>query len=63
VGGARFRLVRAKCPYFQSSVASATSIIDYQTRSRGYKPSRQGGEALRSIIGLEVELRSFKVES
>jgi hypothetical protein len=33
--GARFMLVRTKRPYFQSSVACATGIIDNQTRSRG----------------------------
>jgi hypothetical protein len=28
-----------------------------------YKQSREGGEANRSLIGVEVELRSYKVES
>jgi hypothetical protein len=35
--GARFILVRAECPYFQSSMACATGTIDDQTCSRGYK--------------------------
>jgi hypothetical protein len=32
--------------------------MDDQTRSRGYKQSREGGEAPISLIGVEVELRS-----
>jgi hypothetical protein len=56
-------LVRAECPYFQSSVACATDTIDDQTRSMGYKQSREGGEAPGSLIEVEVELRSCKVES
>ena len=60
---ARFILVRVERPYIQSSVACATDTIDDQTRSRGYKQSREGGEAPRSLIRVEVELRSYKVES
>jgi hypothetical protein len=44
-------------------MAYATATIDDQTRSRGYKQSRKKGEAPRSLNGLEVELRSYKVES
>jgi hypothetical protein len=62
-GGARFILIWAEHPYFQSSVAYATGIIDDQTRSRSYKQSREGGEAPRSLIGVEVELRNCKVAS
>jgi hypothetical protein len=47
--GARFILVRVECPYVQSSVACATGTIDDQTRSRGYKWSREGGEAHKSL--------------
>jgi hypothetical protein len=36
---------------------------DDQTCSRGYKQSREGGEAPRCLVGVEVELRSYKVES
>jgi hypothetical protein len=54
----RFILVRTECPYFQSSVACTTGTIDDQTRNRGYKQSREGGEAPRSLIKVEVELRS-----
>jgi hypothetical protein len=43
--------------------ACATSIIDDQTHCRGYKQSREGGEALTSLIGIKVELKSCKVES
>jgi hypothetical protein len=46
---ARFILVRAERPYFQSSVACATDTIDDQTRSMGYKWSREGGEAPKSL--------------
>jgi hypothetical protein len=63
IEGARFILVWAECLYFQLSVACTTITIDDQTRSRGYKQSREGGEAPRSLIGVEVELRSCKVES
>jgi hypothetical protein len=59
--GVRFILVQTECPYFQSSVASATGTNDDQTHSRGYKQSRVGGEDHRSLIGVEVELRSCKV--
>jgi hypothetical protein len=55
---ATFILVRAELPYIQSSVACATDTIDDQTCSKGYKKSREGGEAPRSLIGVEVELRS-----
>jgi hypothetical protein len=61
--GTIFILVRVECPYFQSSVACATDTIDDQTRSRGYKQTRKGGEASKSLIEVEVELRSCKVES
>jgi hypothetical protein len=61
--GVRFILVRAECPYFQSSVACATGSIDDQTHSRGYKNSREGGEDPRSLIRVKVDLRSCKVES
>jgi hypothetical protein len=44
-----FILVRAERPYFQSSVACATGIIDDQTRSRGYKQLREGGEVPKSL--------------
>jgi hypothetical protein len=47
--GARFVLVRAERPYFQSSVACSTGIIDDQTRSRGYQLSREEAEAPRSL--------------
>jgi hypothetical protein len=47
--GTIFILVRAERPYFHSSVAYATSTIDDQTRSRGYKHSREGGEAPKSL--------------
>jgi hypothetical protein len=63
VEGTRFILVRAEYPYFQSLVACTTSTIDDQTRSRGYMQSREGEEASRSLIGVEVELISCKVES
>jgi hypothetical protein len=58
VEGAIFVLIRAERPYIQSSVACTTGTIDDQTRGRGYKQSREGGEAHRSLIGVEVELRS-----
>ena len=61
--GASFILVMAECPHFQSSVACATGIFDDQTRSRGYKQPREGGEATRSLFGVEVELGSCWVES
>jgi hypothetical protein len=61
--GTRFILVRAEHPYFQSLVACATGTINDQTCNRGYKQSREGGEAPRSIVKVEVELRSYKVES
>jgi hypothetical protein len=61
--GTRFILVRAKRPYIQSLVAYAFNTIDDQTCIRGYKQSREGGEAPRSLISVEVELRSYKVES
>jgi hypothetical protein len=61
--GTRSILVRAEYPYFQSSVVCPTSTIDDQTRSRSYKQSREGGNAPRSLIGVEVELRICKVES
>jgi hypothetical protein len=32
--------------------------MDDQTRSRGYKRLREGGEALRSLYRVEVEVRS-----
>jgi hypothetical protein len=46
----RFILVRTERFYIQSSVACATDTIDDQTHSRGYKQSREGGEAPRSVI-------------
>jgi hypothetical protein len=49
--GTIFILVRVERPYFQSSVAYATSTIDDQTRSRGYKHSREGGEAKSRLEG------------
>jgi hypothetical protein len=36
---------------------------ELQTGNRGYRQSREGGEAPMSLIGVEVELRSCKVES
>jgi hypothetical protein len=61
---ARFILVLLECRYFQSSsVACGTGTIDDQTRSMSYKQSREGGEAPRSLIRVEVELRRCKVES
>jgi hypothetical protein len=54
--GARFILVWVEHPYVHSSVSCATDTIDDQTRCRGYKESRGGGEAPRSLIGVEVEL-------
>jgi hypothetical protein len=56
--GRKIILVLAECPYIQSLVACATCTINDQTHSRGYKQSRKGGEAPRSLIGVEVELRS-----
>jgi hypothetical protein len=47
--GARFILVRSGRPYFQSSVVCATSTIYDQTRSRGYKRLREGGEVPMSL--------------
>jgi hypothetical protein len=61
--GARFILVQAERPYFQSLMACTTDTIDDQTRSRGYKQSKEGGEAPKFLIRMEVELRSYKVES
>jgi hypothetical protein len=60
--GARFILVWTEYPYLQLSMACATDTID-QTRSRGYKQLREGGEAPRSLIRVEMELRSCKMES
>jgi hypothetical protein len=60
--GIRFILVRTKYPYFQSSVACASSTIVDQTCSRGNKQPREGREALVSLIGVEVELISYKVQ-
>jgi hypothetical protein len=45
----RFILVRTERPYFQSSVAGATDVVDDQTRSRGYKRFRDGGETPKSL--------------
>jgi hypothetical protein len=56
--GTSLILVWVERPYIQSLVACATDTIDDQTHSRGYKQSREGGEASRSLIGVEVELRS-----
>jgi hypothetical protein len=47
--GARFRLVWVECPYFQSLMACAIDTIYDQTRSRGYKRLREGGEAPMSL--------------
>jgi hypothetical protein len=59
VEGTRFILVQTKRPYIQSSVACATTCtIDDQTRSRGYNQSRDGEEAPRSLIGVELWLKS-----
>jgi hypothetical protein len=44
-------------------MACTTDTIDDQTRSRGYKQSKEGGEAPKFLIRMEVELRSYKVES
>jgi hypothetical protein len=44
-------------------VACATGTIDNQTRSKGYKRLREGGEAPKSLYRVEVELRSCRVES
>jgi hypothetical protein len=49
--------------YSQSSMTCTTDIIDDQTCSRGYKQSRKGGEARRSLIEVKVGLRSLEVES
>jgi hypothetical protein len=40
-----------------------TGTMDDQTCSRGYKQLREEGEAPRSHIEVEVELRSKEVES
>jgi hypothetical protein len=62
--GTRFILVRAERPYFQSSVACTNNTIDDQTRSRGYKWSRERGMRGSQVsIGVEVELGSCWVES
>jgi hypothetical protein len=61
--GARFILVRTEYPYLQSLLACTTATIDDQTCSMGYKQSREGGKAPRSLIGVEVKLRSYKAES
>jgi hypothetical protein len=54
---AEFILVRAECPYFHSSVAYATGTIDIKARSKSYKRATEGGEAPKSLIVVEVELR------
>jgi hypothetical protein len=61
--GARFILVQIECSYFQSLVACGIGTIDDQTYSRGYKKSREVGEAPISLIRVKVELRNYKVES
>jgi hypothetical protein len=58
IEGTRFILVQAERPYIHSLVACAIGTIDDQTRSRGYKQSREGREAPISLIVVEVELRS-----
>jgi hypothetical protein len=60
---ARFILVRAERPYIQLLMACVAGTIDDQTHSRGYKQLREEVEALISLIGVEVKLRSYKVES
>jgi hypothetical protein len=60
VEGTKFILVRAEHPYIQSSVACATGSIDDQTPSRGYKQSREGAEAPRPLIGVEVKLYKLR---
>jgi hypothetical protein len=37
--------------------------LKIKTRSGGYKRTREGGEAPKSLIGVEVELRNYRVES
>jgi hypothetical protein len=59
-GGTRFILVRAECPYIQSSAACATARLMIKARSRGYKRAREGGEAPKSLIVVEVELRAIE---
>jgi hypothetical protein len=70
VVGARFILVRAERPYFQSSATCVTPLM-IKTRSRDYKRAREGLEAPKSrderlpslFVRVEVELRSYTMES
>jgi hypothetical protein len=61
--GARFILVEAERPYFQSSADCTTGTIDDQTCSRGYKRSREGGEAPKSLYWVGSGDKGYKMES
>jgi hypothetical protein len=60
VENVRFILVRTERSYFQSLWLMLLVLLMVKTYIKGYKRVKEGGEAPRSFIGVEVKLRAIE---